>query len=100
MTDEPVSLKEYVDTRINAQKEAVNVALASAKEATQAALAASEKAVDKAETNAKDWRTQNNEWRSAMMDRERSFLPRSEYEAFKQSTEKAFADLVQYRYTT
>lgn len=42
--------------------------------AVAAALAAAEKAVLVAEQNAEKWRTNANEWREAMNDRERNFL--------------------------
>jgi len=42
--------------------------------AVAAALAAAEKAVFVAEANSEKWRTNANEWRAAMNDRERNFL--------------------------
>lgn len=38
---------------------------------------AQEKAIAVAEANAEKWRANANEWRQAMTDRERNFLPRS-----------------------
>lgn len=45
--------------------------------AVAAALAAAEKAVLIAEGNAEKWRTNANEWRASMLDRERQFLSKS-----------------------
>ncbi len=42
--------------------------------AITAAMAAAEKAIGIAEANAEKWRTNANEWRAAMNDRERNFL--------------------------
>jgi len=61
------------------QDKAVQAALAAAKEAVQSALVSSEKAVDKAEGNSEKWRDAANEWRGAMNDRSREFLPRREF---------------------
>ncbi len=63
-----------------AQDKAVQAALIAQKEAVQAALAAADKAVTKAEAAAQDWRVSANEWRAAMNDRERTFVPRTEHE--------------------
>lgn len=45
--------------------------------AVEVALANAEKAVMVSERNAEKWRDNANEWREAMTDRERNFLPRS-----------------------
>jgi hypothetical protein len=76
-----ISLKEYIETRFEAQEKAVSAALAAAEKAVVAALASSEKAVDKAEVSAERWRNAANEWRGAMGDRERDFLTRKEFYA-------------------
>ncbi len=62
-----------------AQERAVQAALIAQEKAVQAALAAADKAVLKAEEGAQLWRQQSNEWRGAMDDRERSFIPRTEF---------------------
>lgn len=61
---------KYVDGRFESQDKAVS-----------AALEAAEKAVNKAEANAREWQKGANEWRGAMTDRERDFLPRREFYA-------------------
>jgi hypothetical protein len=79
------TLKLYVDQRLNDQKEsfggsftaaekAVSAALAAAEKAVAAALAAAEKAREAAEANSEKWRSNANEWRGAMMDRETKFM--------------------------
>ncbi len=75
-----VSLKEYFEKVLAEKDKAVNIALAAAKEAVQVAEANSEK-----------WRSNANEWRGAMTDREKNFLQRAEFEAYKVSVEKALA---------
>jgi hypothetical protein len=65
-----VSLKEYVDQRFLDQETAVKAALTSA-----------EKAVKISEDNNQNWRSNANEWRGAMSDRERDFLTRKEFYA-------------------
>lgn len=60
--DDGISLREHMDSRFESQEKAV-----------MAALAAAEKAVNKAEDDAKSWRANANEWRSAMTDREARF---------------------------
>ncbi len=68
-----------------AQDKAIQAALVAQEKAVQAALAAADKAVTKAEDGAKDWRQSANEWRSAMTDRERTFIPRVEHEKSMQT---------------
>ncbi len=52
--------------------------LSTAKEkSVEVALANAEKAVMVSERNAEKWRDNANEWRQAMTDRERNFLPRN-----------------------
>jgi len=60
-------------------KELFRLTRASDKEAIALALSAAEKAVTKAEAEALAWRQNANEWRGAMTDRERAFLPRTEH---------------------
>jgi hypothetical protein len=60
------------------QDKAVVDALAAAKEAVSAALVAADKAVGKEEANAEKWRSNANEWRQAMDDRETRFLGKEE----------------------
>lgn len=56
-------------------------AMTAQREAVHAALAAQQRAVDKAEEQGLRWREQANEWRAAMSDRERHFVPRTEADA-------------------
>jgi hypothetical protein len=72
------NLKEHFEKILSEKDKAINIALAAAKEA-----------VGVAETNAEKWRSNANEWRGAMTDREKTFMPRSEFEAYKTSAEKA-----------
>lgn len=58
------------EQRFDLQEKAVTVALASQEKAVSAALAAMEKAVLVAEGNSEKWRSNANEWRGAMDDRE------------------------------
>lgn len=74
------SLKEHFEKILAEKDKAINIALAAAKEA-----------VGVAEANAEKWRASANEWRGAMNDREKTFMPRSEFEAYKASVEKALS---------
>jgi hypothetical protein len=76
-----VSLREYVDTRFEAQREAVAAALAAQEKAVAAALAAADRAVAKAETAAEKRFESVNEFRSALADNFRTLMPRAEAEA-------------------
>ena len=78
MTEEIVSLKEYFEKILVEKDKAINIALAAAKEAVQIA-----------EANAEKWRSNANEWRGAMTDREKTFMPRSEFLTYKENMEKA-----------
>jgi hypothetical protein len=75
---EVVSLKEHFEKILSEKDKAINIALAAAKEA-----------VAVAETNAEKWRSNANEWRGAMSDREKTFVMKTEFEAYKEATEKA-----------
>jgi undecaprenyl pyrophosphate synthase len=79
--------KRY-EERFAAQEKAVKDALAAQEKAVNAALAASEKAVSVAETNAEKWRSNANEWRSAMTDREKRFVSQQEYQLLKERMDK------------
>jgi hypothetical protein len=71
--------KDRLDGLRDADQKAVTAALAAAEKAVGAALAAAEKAVTKAEDNAEKWRTNANEWRGAMNDREADFIRKQQY---------------------
>ena len=73
--------KDRYDSLRDADKKAVDSALAAAEKAVSAALAAAEKAVTKAEDNAEKWRTNANEWRGAMNDREIDFIRKQQYQS-------------------
>lgn len=72
------TLKEHLEKILAEKDKAINIALAAAKEA-----------VGVAEKNAEKWRDSANEWRGAMSDREKTFMPRSEFLSYKESAEKA-----------
>ena len=72
------TLKEHFEKILAEKDKAINIALAAAKEA-----------VGVAEKNAEKWRDQANEWRGAMTDREKNFMPRAEFLQYKESVEKA-----------
>ncbi len=75
------------------QDKAVQAALVAQEKAVQAALAAADKAVAKAEEGAQRWQESANEWRGAMSDRERSFLPRPEFAQAVVSLDAAIAEI-------
>lgn len=75
--------------RFAAQEKAVKDALAAQEKAVNAALAASEKAVLVAENNAEKWRSNANEWRAAMTDREKTFATKSEFMLLKERLDRA-----------
>lgn len=72
------TLKEHFEKILAEKDKAINIALAAAKEA-----------VGVAEKNAEKWRDQANEWRGAMTDREKNFMPRAEFIQYKDASEKA-----------
>lgn len=81
-TDKAFSAQEKaVDAAFAAQEKAVGAALVAQEKAVQAALTAATTATNKAEINYTEWRQSANEWRAAMDDRERKFIPRDEYTA-------------------
>lgn len=74
------TLKEHIEGILVERDKAIN-----------AALQAAEKAVSVAEKNAEKWRDSANEWRGAMNDREKTFMPRAEFESYKSGAEKALS---------
>lgn len=74
--------KIYVDDIWREKDKAILAALASAKEAVLVAEANSEK-----------WRANANEWRAAMTDRDRLYMPRAEFDAYRAATDKSLDDL-------
>lgn len=75
-----LTLREYVDTRFEAQREAVAAALAAQEKAVAAALAAADRAVAKAETAAERRFESQNEFRGTLTDQARTLMPRAESE--------------------
>lgn len=73
-----VSLKEHFDRVIEELDKRHCKAMESHVAAVSLAFDAAKEAVAKAEENAERWRLNANEWRGAMTDRERSFIPRLE----------------------
>lgn len=81
-TDKAFAAQEKaVDAAFAAQEKAVQAALVAQEKAVQAALLSATTATNKAEINYTEWRQSANEWRAAMDDRERKFIPRDEYAA-------------------
>jgi hypothetical protein len=74
------TLKEYFEKVLAEKDKAINIALAAAKEA-----------VGVAEANSEKWRSNANEWRGAMTDREKTFVSRAEFESYKTSADKALS---------
>jgi ABC-type transporter Mla subunit MlaD len=87
MTDESISLREYVDTRFHDQEKAVLTALTAQKEAVSSALAAADRAVAKAETASEKRFESVNEFRGSLADSARLLMPRSEVEQIVKSLE-------------
>lgn len=74
------TLKEHFEGILAEKDKAINIALAAAKEAVLVA-----------ESNAEKWRSNANEWRGAMSDREKTFVSRAEFDAYRGSVEKALS---------
>lgn len=89
--------EKAVATALVAAEKAVITALASAEKAVSAALAAQEKATDKYEREVERWRANSNEWRQAMLDRERTYLQIDSYNAAHDPLIKDVADIKQSR---
>jgi hypothetical protein len=78
MTDDSISLREYVDSQFISQKEAVKAAFDAQKEAIAAALAAAKEAVGKAEAAVEKRFENTNEWRNTVETLQRTYTPRTE----------------------
>ncbi len=89
--------RAHVDVRFNEADKRYEQRFAAQQEAMRSALAAANTASDKEETNAALWRSSANEWREAMNDRERQFLPRAEAAQIVKAIEERIADLKEYR---
>lgn len=88
-----VSLKDYVESRIDDLDKRLTGLILSQKEAVEIAFASSEKAVVVAENNAERWRENANEWRSAMSDREREFVRQVQHQTEVNGLRKDVQDL-------
>lgn len=84
----------------DAQDKAVQAALVAQEKAVQAALAAADKAVAKAEEGSARWQASANEWRGAMNDRERNFIPRLEHEQGMSALSEKITTLERWRLAT
>ena len=72
------SLKELINSNIQAVKESSALALSASKEAINAAFAASKEAINKAENAATDKAHDMNEWRATMTDLVTKYMLRNE----------------------
>lgn len=72
------TLKEHFEKILSERDKAIDAALSAAKEA-----------VNVAEANAEKWRTNANEWRAAMSDKDKLLMQRSEFVTYKEATEKS-----------
>ena len=79
---ETVTLKEHFETLLTERDKAIQIELKAAKEAVKIA-----------EDNAQKWREQANEWRSAMNDKDRLLMQRSEFITYIQNNDKMIEDL-------
>jgi len=73
------SEKRYND-RFTAVEASMTATMITQKEALTAALASAEKAVSKSEIEVKEWRTNANEWRGTISDRDQKLMSRAEGE--------------------
>lgn len=73
-----VPLKEYFESILIERDKAVNIALAAAKEA-----------VGVSERNAEKWMANANEWRAAMSDKDKMYMTKAEFMAYKDAMERA-----------
>ena len=73
-------LRDLVDDRRAADKEAVAAALAAAEKAVNAALASAEKAADKFDQSLKEYKSSSNEWRGTLNDIVARMMPRADFE--------------------
>lgn len=89
ISDDKISLREYIDVLMAEQKNAVSIALVAQEKAVAAALAAADRAVTKAESATERRLESMNEFRQALSDAGRLQMPRSEAEqVFKGFDEK------------
>jgi hypothetical protein len=88
-----ITLKQYIDKCFRWFKDYVDRRFADQQAAVAAALASAEKAVNKSAVEIESWRKASNEWRGAMNDRERNFMPRPEAEAAFKDLSKQISEL-------
>jgi hypothetical protein len=84
-----ISLREYLERVILEQEKHFERLIEEKEKLYNERFNAAEVAVKKAEDNAQKWRENANEWRSTMNDKDKLLLPRSEFTAYKESTERA-----------
>jgi len=80
MTDDVISLKEYIDTKLENLEKAMNAKFESVTQATNSALAAADKAINKSDIAVEKRLDSVNEFRAALTDQQRTLMPRSEVE--------------------
>ena len=82
MDNETVTLKEYFEKLLSERDRAIQIELKAAKEAVKIA-----------EDNAQKWREQANEWRSAMNDKDRLLMQRSEFVTYAGTNDKTIEEM-------
>lgn len=75
---ETITLKEHFEKILVEKDRYWTGILAEKDKALNAALSTAKEAVGVAENNAEKWRSNANEWRGAMSDREKNFITRKE----------------------
>ena len=71
-------LHEHIRTLIDERDKRYEQGAKAQKEAVETALASAERAVEKAEAINTAWRINANEWRAAMSDKDKLYLPKAE----------------------
>jgi hypothetical protein len=74
----PISLKEYIESRICALDKRVDAAVANIKESTTSAFSASQKAIDKQEESQRAYNAGHNDLSKKMEDQYKMMMPRVE----------------------
>jgi hypothetical protein len=92
-------LRDLVDDRRQADKEAVAAALAAAEKAVNAALASAEKAAEKFDQSLKEYKTVSNEWRGTVEGLVVQLRELSELRQQIKSVDEKIADLRESRST-
>jgi hypothetical protein len=82
-----------VTDRFDVQEKAVDKTLTAATKAVDAAFAAATQAAQKQEEQNDKWRASANEWREAMNDREKNFMPRVQADEMFKTMRSEITDL-------